>query len=449
MSEYYSKNNIITLLHTLEMNEERFLLLLDKLINESIYLQNSPSQGLIPIEDKASNHVIELFKPYTKENGGVLEVERISFVEGRGNVIIKYPGTTDKICSFVGSHLDVVPADPKGWDKNPFKLIREDNKLYGRGTTDCLGHIAVLVDFFISLAEKRVPLKTTIVAVFIANEENSGFKGIGIDQLVEEGYLDELKAGPMFWIDAADSQPCIGTAGMLQWKIKATGKLFHSGLPHKGVNAIELGIDATNYIQTKFFQDFPKHPKEIDYNFATQSTFKTTQIHCSPGALNQLPSDCVIQGDVRLSPFYDIHDVKKKLAEYVNEINDNISILENSAIRGPHSKYILYDRNENNELVVVFKGKIELEWVYEGENGIACNITSNGHHALKQATETILGHVKPYSIGGSLPLVRQLQESGFDLQISGYGLSSRYHADNEYVDLNDLKNATKIIAEVS
>eukprot|EP01035_Chromulina_nebulosa_P033010 gene33010-44162_t len=73
MSQFNTKNDIITSLHSLQMNEERFLTLLDKLISESVYLQNSPSQGLIPNEDKASDHVLELLKPYTKENGGVLE----------------------------------------------------------------------------------------------------------------------------------------------------------------------------------------------------------------------------------------------------------------------------------------------------------------------------------------------------------------------------------------
>ena len=119
----------------IEMNEERFLSLLEKLIGESVHLQNNPSQGLIPREDCASDHVLEFLKPFSEECGGPLKVERISFVENRGNVIIRYPGTTDKICSFVGSHLDVVPATPATWQRDPFKLIVEGDLLYGRGTT--------------------------------------------------------------------------------------------------------------------------------------------------------------------------------------------------------------------------------------------------------------------------------------------------------------------------
>lgn len=36
------------------------------------------------------------------------KVERIEFTPGRGNLIVKYPGSTDKCMAFVGSHLDVV-----------------------------------------------------------------------------------------------------------------------------------------------------------------------------------------------------------------------------------------------------------------------------------------------------------------------------------------------------
>jgi acetylornithine deacetylase len=107
---------------------------------------------------------------------------------------------------------------------------------------------------------------------------------------------------------------------------------------------------------------------------------------------------------------------------------------------GAHAKYILPDEDR--------KAKVELTWLGEGENGIACNLDSIGYKALLDATESVLGKCTPYSIGGSLPLVRELQDSGYDVQISGYGFSSRYHADNEAVSLESMKNATKIIGKI-
>ena len=60
--------------------------------------------------------------------------------------------------AFVGSHLDVVPADPAGWKFDPFKLKVEGDALFGRGTTDCLGHVALLTDLFCSFGEKKPAL---------------------------------------------------------------------------------------------------------------------------------------------------------------------------------------------------------------------------------------------------------------------------------------------------
>ena len=69
---------------------------------------------------------------------------------------------------FIGSHLDVVPANPESWKRDPFKLTVEGEEMYGRGTTDCLGHVAMVTELFIQLAEKKPKLKRKVIAVFIA-----------------------------------------------------------------------------------------------------------------------------------------------------------------------------------------------------------------------------------------------------------------------------------------
>ena len=70
--------------------------------------------------------------------------------------------------TFIGSHLDVVPANPDTWSHDPFKLTVEGDKLYGRGTTDCLGHVAMITELFLQLADTTPDLKRKVVAVFIA-----------------------------------------------------------------------------------------------------------------------------------------------------------------------------------------------------------------------------------------------------------------------------------------
>ncbi|EPS71024.1 hypothetical protein M569_03733, partial [Genlisea aurea] len=297
-----------------ELNKESFVTLLSKLIGESKYVQNNPPE-LIPEEDRIVGHVLRLLQPFSAASGsGPLEIKHVSYKPNRGNLIVEYPGTEPgKILSFVGMHMDVVTANPTDWDFDPFSLSIEGEKLRGRGTTDCLGHVALVAELMKRLGETRPKLKSTVVAVFIASEENSSIPGVGVDALVKEGLLDKLKHGPLyvlidsffcgsllgFWIDTADKQPCIGTGGMIPWKLHVSGKLFHSGLAHKAINPLELAMEALKEIQVRFYKDFPPHPSEQVYGFATPSTMKPTQWSYPGGGINQIPAECRVCGDVR------------------------------------------------------------------------------------------------------------------------------------------------------
>ncbi|KAL8104134.1 acetylornithine deacetylase [Apium graveolens] len=420
-----------------DLNTQNFVSLLRKLIGESKYVQNNPPE-LVPEEDRIVNHVVETLLPFsTTTGGGPLIVNHVTYVPKRGNLIVEYPGTEPgKILSFVGMHMDVVPANPLDWNFDPFSLSTEGDKLRGRGTTDCLGHVALVAELMRRLGETKPKLKSTVVAVFIASEENSSIPGVGVDALVKQGLLNKLKQGPLYWIDTADKQPCIGTGGAIPWTLHVTGKLFHSGLPHKAINPLELVMEALKVIQLRFYKDFPPHPKEEVYGFATPSTMKPTQWSYPGGGNNQIPGECTVSGDVRLTPFYDISDVMKKLQEYIEELNTNIEKID---VRGPVSKYVLPDEN--------LRGRIEISFD-DAYPGVACNLDSRGFHVLCKATEQVVGHVKPYSITGSLPLIRDLQDEGFDVQTSGYGLMATYHAKNEYCHLSDMCQGYKVFVNV-
>lgn len=53
--------------------------------------------------------------------------------------------------------------------------------------------------------------------------------------------------------------------------------------------------------------------------------------------------------------------------------------------------------------------RVELMFEEVAMKGVACDLNSPGFHALCKATEEVVGHVKPYSITGSLPCIRELQ----------------------------------------
>ena len=68
----------------------------------------------------------------------------------------------------------------------------------------------------------------------------------------------------------------LGMASAAMWTLRAEGHLFHSGLPHKGINSLELGMEAITYVQNKFYQDFP--PVRIAASHP-QAPFSVSMLH--------------------------------------------------------------------------------------------------------------------------------------------------------------------------
>src|SRR5262245_64070143 len=120
------------------------------MVTHGEHLQNSPlKDAKPPREDLAGDVVLRELEPLARY--GKLRIERVSYAEGRGNLILTYPGKTDRTVAFVGAHLDVVPANPEEWEKPPFEICVENDRMYGSGVTDCLGHVVVLFVLVLNL----------------------------------------------------------------------------------------------------------------------------------------------------------------------------------------------------------------------------------------------------------------------------------------------------------
>ena len=418
-------------LSQLTLNTDRFLRVLRAMVAVGERLQNSPSKDQpSPQEDLAGDIVLSELSDYVTHSR--LQVERVSHAEGRGNLILTYPGRTKQTVAFVGAHFDVVPADPKDWQRPPFALQVEGDRLYGRGVTDCLGHVAVLTDLFAQLAESDTELDHGVVAVIIADEELSNTHGVGIGRLVKDGRLNHLKNGPLYWIDSADFGPTTATAGMALWRLAVEGKATHSGFPQNGINAAELANEATRALQQWFYANYPAHPKEQEYGFRAPSSLKPTRVQVENDTLTKIPSKAIIEGDIRLTPWYDPEEVKKELAAFIENLD-----VSQLPVFGPGG-YTL------NGTV----GTAKFEMLGTPSGGMACDQTSVGYAALAQAVAAVRPDAQPFALTGSLPYVRFLQENGFDVQITGFGRNEAYHAPNEFAELSDMQHGFQILCHI-
>ncbi len=118
------------------------------------------------------------------------------------------------------------------------------------------------------------------------------------------------------------------------------------------MNAVELASDAVIEIQKDFYARFPPHQNEKVYGFQCSSSIKPTQISTPESAINQIPQECVVRGDIRLIPFYGIKDAVKCVEGTVQRLKETkFKDLHERAHRGPDSKFYLERSGDGADLL--------------------------------------------------------------------------------------------------
>jgi acetylornithine deacetylase/succinyl-diaminopimelate desuccinylase-like protein len=74
------------------------------------------------------------------------------------------------------AHMDVVDARPEEWERNPFELIEENGRFYGRGTTDNKAGVAAMVYTILRMHAEGLRPARDLVFGFVADEEPGGWE---------------------------------------------------------------------------------------------------------------------------------------------------------------------------------------------------------------------------------------------------------------------------------
>lgn len=138
----------------------------------------------------------------------------------------------------LSGHTDVVPVDGQDWESDPFSLTEADGRLYGRGTADMKGFLALCLAFAPDFA--RAGLKRPVHFAFSYDEE-VGCQGAPamIDQIAQSGAAPEAVwvGEPTLW------QVVSGHKGIVLTEVEVIGREAHSSLPDLGVSAIGEAVD--------------------------------------------------------------------------------------------------------------------------------------------------------------------------------------------------------------
>jgi len=202
--------------------EKQFISLLSRLVGiNSINstLSMGPGEG----------ELAELILNYLRELNLAAEIQTIA--PGRANVLAVLPGSSRERSILLNSHLDTVGVEGM---IHPFTLRQEGDKLYGRGTYDMKGSVAImllLAEYFV-----KYPPPADILLTFVADEEDLS---TGMEYLVNH-WLKDITPRPSgaIFLEPTEEEIGVSHKGFNWYELEVFGKTAHGSRPEQGIDAI-------------------------------------------------------------------------------------------------------------------------------------------------------------------------------------------------------------------
>ncbi len=175
-----------------------------------------------------------------------INVEIFSRKEGRDNLIVRVPGTDPRAPSlaFMG-HLDVVPASPEDWIRDPFGGEIADDEVWGRGAVDMLNMTASQAVGFAEAVRKHGPFPGDLLYIALADEEASGKYGA---RWLTDHHWDKVACDVMvseiggFYIQGRRGRHAVlgvGEKGVAWLRVTTRGVPGHGSIPFGARNAAD------------------------------------------------------------------------------------------------------------------------------------------------------------------------------------------------------------------
>ena len=245
------------------------------------------------VNDRENKDIINYIEQYLKE----FEFK----TEYKSNCLVM-SNSDDCNVGFLG-HTDTVSYS-NDWTLNPFELSEKDGKLYGLGTCDMKGSIAVILSLISKIDFSK---NKTGIKLFFTYDEEIGFSGI--NELVNRN-----TEFPKYMIigEPTNNDVINASKGLLEFKITFKGISSHSSKPEEGVNAIDNCVDFINKLK-----DYYSELKEetIDLKYATMNI----GVINGGRSMNIVPDNCEVQIDFRTIS----KEQNKKIIKKVNELVNN------------------------------------------------------------------------------------------------------------------------------
>lgn len=197
----------------------------------------------------------------------------------------------------LSAHSDVVPVDGQAWSSDPWTLTERGGRLYGRGTADMKGFLALMLAAVPMAA--GAPLRRPL-QLAISYDEEVGCTGCL--PMVAKMAARLPRAAAVIVGEPTRMKVVTGHKGGTAWKVHLKGYEVHSSLLDRGVSAILEAGRILAWINAQNEANRAKPPAGAAAAFDPPWTTMSAGMIHGGTAHNILAGDCHLTMEMRVVP---------------------------------------------------------------------------------------------------------------------------------------------------
>ena len=310
-------------------------------------------------------------------------------------------GPADRPGICLSGHTDVVPTDGQDWSGDPFETVARNGRLYGRGTCDMKGFLAVVLAMVPDFLAQRLE---TPIHLALSYDEEVGC--IGVRRLISA--LDDMPVRPKLCIvgEPTEMKPVTAHKGKRALRCRVRGLECHSSMAPEGVNAVEYAAELIVFLRA--LARSRRRDGPFDESFDPPFTTIHTGTVSGGTALNIVPRDCDFEFEFRHLP------------------GDDPAVLLAQVTGYAHNTLLPAMREVSDEAEIAFEEITAFPGLQIAESHPATEMVK----ALSGANDT--GKVSFGTEGGLF------QAAGVPTVVCGPGAIEQAHKPNEFVELDQI-----------
>ena len=322
--------------------------LLQHLIRNACVNDGTPESGF-------EGRSVDVIDAYLAGSG--IDVETYSPRPDRASLVARIEGRDPKAPTLLlMGHTDVVPANPDGWQRDPYGGELVDGEVWGRGAVDMLNLTASMAVATKQLARSGFRPRGTLIYLAVADEEALGTYGAKhlteheADAVRADYVLTEAGGFPMASEGGTKRPVIVGEKGTYWCTLRISGTPGHASTPYRTDNALVKAAELVRRLdaylpETQLHDIWRRFVEGIDWgpemtaalldadgftalceglplglarqaHACTHTTFAPTVMHAGTKT-NVIPDRVDLEIDIRTLPGQTGEEVRAQLAEII------------------------------------------------------------------------------------------------------------------------------------